>query len=169
MRPPWFSNPASTSGTPGSSSTSIATLPISRGPSARTVTRSTSPAPGQRLVSKLVGVTEQLVAAAHGEDHRAAVGRGVQIGALAVCEVVRAQPLVAILAAADVVQIGARKVERLTDRGGCQLKIDPAPAAAPLEQQQVAAIGVDVHQLGVQRADTQPIAQARRITTALPT
>ena len=84
VRPPWFSNPASTRGPsrPGSS-TSIATLPISRGPSSRTVRRSTSPMPGHLLVAELVGVAEQLVAAADGEDRAAVGGRGVQRVALA--------------------------------------------------------------------------------------
>ena len=35
------------------------------------------------------------------------------------------------------------------------LEADPAPRAAALEQQQVAAVGVDVHEVGVQRADAQ--------------
>ena len=70
VRPPWFSNPASTRRSPGSSSTSIATLPISRGPSSRTVVQVDQPGAGERLLGQLVGVPEQLIAAAHGEDHR---------------------------------------------------------------------------------------------------
>ena len=156
MRPPWFSNPARTRRTPGSSSTSIATLPISRGPSARTVVEVDEPGARERLVAELVGVAEQLVAAADREDHRAAVGRRVQRVALDLGQVERAQLLVAVLAAADVVEVGAVGVELFAQTARLQLETDPAPAAAALEQQQVAAVGVDVHQVGIQRADAQP-------------
>ena len=89
--------------------------------------------------------------------------------ALDLRQVERAQALVAILAAADVVEVGAVRVELVAQAAGLELEADPAPAAAPLEQQQVAAIGVDVHQVGVQRADAQRVAQARSNTTSLPT
>ncbi len=55
--------------TPGSSSTSIATLPISRGPVRAHRVQVDQPDARQRLLAELVGVAEQLVAAAHGEDH----------------------------------------------------------------------------------------------------
>ena len=61
-----------------SSETSIATLPIRRGPSSRTVCTSSSPTPCDLLLAERVGVPEQLVAAAHAEHDRAARRRRVQ-------------------------------------------------------------------------------------------
>ena len=75
------------------------------------------PDPGQRLVAELVGVSEQLIATADREDHRAAVGRRVQRVALELGQVEGAQLLVAVLAAADVVEVGAVGVERLAEAG----------------------------------------------------
>ncbi len=46
-------------------------------------------------------------------------------------------------------------VERLTKPAGGELEADTAPGAAALEHEQVAAVGIDVHQVGVQRADAQ--------------
>ena len=42
-----------------------------------------------------------------------------------------------------------------------QLEADPSPAAATLEHEQVAAVGVDVHQVGVEGADPQQGLSAR--------
>jgi hypothetical protein len=67
----------------------MATLPIRRGP------------------SELIGVAQQLVAPAHGEDDRPARRRGAQVLALFPGQVGGAQLLVAVLTAADVVQVGA--------------------------------------------------------------
>ena len=77
--------------------------------------------------------------------------------ALDLGQVERAQLLVAVLAAADVVEVGAVGVERLAEAARAAAEPDPAPAAAALEQQQVAAVGVDVHQVRVQRADAQQL------------
>ena len=110
---------------------------------------------GQPLVAELVAVAEQLVAAADAEDHRAALRGGVQRVALDGGEVLRAQRLVAVLAAAEVEEVVGVGVELLAEPRARQLEADPAPRAAPLEQQQVAAVGVDVHQVRVQRADPQ--------------
>ena len=52
-------------------------------------------------------------------------------------------------------------VERLAEADAAQLEADAAPGAAALEQQQVAAVGVDVEQVGVERADAQrPVSHA---------
>ena len=64
------------SAAPPPSSASIATLPISRGPGSRTVSRSARPEPRQGLLAELVAVAEQLVAAADGEQDGAVVDRG---------------------------------------------------------------------------------------------
>ena len=138
-------------GPPGRSS-AIAMLPSSRGPSSRRVSRSTSPTPGQPLVAQLVAVAEQLQPAADGEHDRAALGGGVQRVALDRREVARAQRLVAVLAAADVEEVVRVGVDLVADPGARELEADPAPRAAPLEHGQVAAVGVDVHQVGIERA-----------------
>ena len=90
---------------PGSS-TSIATLPISRGPSSL-ADRAQVDEPDARdlLVAERVGVAEQLVAAADAEHDLARAGGGVQRVALGLDEVLRAQQLVAVLAAAEVEEV----------------------------------------------------------------
>ena len=88
--------------------------------------------------------------------------------ALDLGQIERAQPLVAVLSAADVEEIGPVRIELVAEPARLYRETDPAPPAAALEQQQVAAVGVDVHQVRVQRAHAQP-AQARSITTSLPT
>ena len=111
-------------------------------------------------------MAEQLVAAADAEQQLARARRGVQRVALGVDEVERAQPLVAVLAAAEVEEVVRLGVDPVAERGGGDLEADPAPRAAALQQQQVAAVGVDVHQLGIQRADPQ---DRHSITTSEPT
>ena len=49
----------------------------------------------------------------------------------------------------------ARLAARSPSVLACRRQLDSAPGAATLEHQQVAAVGVDVHQLGVERADAQ--------------
>ena len=49
----------------------------------------------------------------------------------------------------------AIEVDLVAEAGAAELEPDPPPLAATLEQQQVAAVGVDVHQVRVQRADPQ--------------
>ncbi len=75
--------------------------------------------------------------------------------ALGLDQVLGAQALVAVLAAAEVVEVVGVGVERLAEAAGGELEADPAPRAAALEHEQVAAVGVDVHQVRVQRADAQ--------------
>ncbi len=113
------------------------------------------PDPGDALVAELVVVAEELVAAAHGEDDAAGVGRVVQRVALGVDHVLGAQRLVAVLRAADVEEVMRGGVDPLAEPRGDDLEADRAPRAAALEQQQVAAVGVDVHEVGIQRADAQ--------------
>ena len=178
--PAWFSKPARTrraggASSPSSSSTSIATLPIRRGPSERIVSQVDEPEPRDHLVGERVAVAEQLVAAADAEHERAAVGGGVQRLALGLDEVQRAQALVAVLAAAEVEEVVRVGVDALAEPGGGDAEADPAPGAAPLEHEQVAAVGVDVHD-GRDRArrragwrSARGAAQPRNITTLVPT
>ena len=71
--------------------------------------------------------------------------------------------LVAILAAAHVDQVVGRRVERLSDARGGQLEADAAPLAARAQDGDVAAIGVDVHELRVERAHAQRGGHAARL------
>ena len=68
---------------------------------------------GQLLAAELVGVAEQLVAAADRQHDRAAAGRRVQRLALGRRHVVRHGDLVAVLAAAHVEEVVGVRVERL--------------------------------------------------------
>ena len=71
--------------------------------------------PRQPLVAELVAVAEQLVAAADAEQHGAALGRGVQRVALDRGEVLRAQRLVAVLAAAEVEEVVGVRVDGVAE------------------------------------------------------
>jgi hypothetical protein len=110
-------------------------------------------------------VAQQLVAAAHGEHHRSSAGRRVQGLALGGRHVVSHRDLVAVLAAAHVEEVVSVRVERRLEAGRSVLESDAAPLAARAQDRDVAAIGVDVHQLRVERADPQ----RRHTTTVLPT
>ena len=105
--------------------------------------------------AQLVAVAEELEPPAHAEHDRAARRRLVQRLALGRDEVDRAQALVAILAAAEVEEVVRVGVDRLAQPRRRHPEADPAPRAAALEHEQVAAVGVDVHEVGVQRADAQ--------------
>jgi hypothetical protein len=72
--------------------------------------------------------------------------------------------LVAILAAAHVEEVVGVRVEAIPERRGGVLEAEPAPLAARAQERDVPAVGVDVHQLGVERADPQ----RRHTTTMLP-
>ena len=126
VRPPWFSNPARTRRRPGSSSTSMATLPIRRGPSPRTVIRSTQADPGQRLVAELIGMPEQLIAAADAEDHGAARGGRMQVIALGIGKVARAQLLIAVLTPTHVDR-GRRRQGPAARPGRPAVRMNPSP------------------------------------------
>src|SRR4029077_1840776 len=63
------------------------------------------------LVAELVGVAEELVAAADGEDGAAVAGRGVERVTLAIDEVLRAELLIAVLAAAEVEEVVRGRVD----------------------------------------------------------
>jgi len=110
-------------------------------------------------IAERVGAPQQLVAAANAEHDRIAIGRLVQRVSLELEQVLSAQPLIAVLAAADVEQVVRVGVERLAEPGRGELEAKPTPATAPLEHEQVAAVCVDVHQIRIERADAQ---RARR-------
>ncbi len=122
------------------------------------------PDPGQLLAAHLVVVAEQLVAAADGQHDGAAARGGVERVALGGGHVVGDRGLVAVLAAADVEEVVGVGVERVAEAGGGELEAEPAPLAARAEHGDVAAVGVDVHQVGVEAADPQ----SRHTITSLP-
>jgi hypothetical protein len=129
------------------------------------------PNPREPLVAELVRAPEQLIAAADGEHHRTMAGGGVQGIPLGGRHVVGDGDLVAILAAADVEEVMGVGLEALADGARGEREAEPAPLAACAQHGDVAAIGVDVHELRIERADAEGggHAGAARITIVLPT
>ena len=95
-----------------------------------------------------VVAAEQLVAAADGEQDRAA-GHGLGQRRAAAGEIGCDEGLLAVLPAADVeeIRVGRRRVAEadLTD-----VEVDPAPQRPAREHREIAPIGVDVEVLGIQ-------------------
>src|SRR6187200_621897 len=104
----------------------------------------------QLLLAELVAVAEQLVAAADRQEDGAVVGRGGDRLLLAGDHVGGDGALVAVLAAADVEEIVGGRVDRLARAGAAVDEADAPPLAAPLQEEDVAAVGVDVHLLGIE-------------------
>src|SRR6266851_188333 len=106
-------------------------------------------------VSGQVVVAEELVAATHGQHAGAACYRALEWGLLGLDEVFVYQRLLAILAAAE-----EEDIDVLHALGGAAPQLDqPGVEVAPfgsLEQREdVAAIPVDVHEVGVQPTDCE--------------
>ena len=89
-------------------------------------------------------------------------GRRPRFGA---SHVMRDGGLVAILAATHVQQVVRVRIECLLDARGGMLEAEPSPLAAGAQHGDVAAVGVDVHQLGIEREHPQ----RRHTITVLPT
>jgi hypothetical protein len=91
--------------------------------------------------------------------------------ALGLDHVARHGRLVAVLAAAHVEEVVRSGVDRLPQARPGQLEPEPAPLAPRAQHRDVAAVGIDVHQLGVERADAQRRGHGSfsSITTTLPT
>ena len=113
VRPPWFSKPASTAARRRRASTSIATLPIRRGPSERTVRSVQQPDARQRL-ARPARSSARAAGSRRRPPSTTAPARGRVAARSRLCSARSrgAQLLVAILAAADVVEVGAVGVER---------------------------------------------------------
>jgi hypothetical protein len=101
-----------------------------------------------------VGAAEQLVAAAHGEERRAARDGLVQRIGLG-DEVVRHELLLPILAAADVEEVDAVR-HGVVHADRRHLELVAARARPRREHGDVAAVGVDVQVVGVEVADADP-------------
>ena len=151
------------------SSTSIATLPIRRGAVRAHRVQVDEPDAGDALVAELVVVAEQLDAAADAEHDGAAAGRGVQRVALGLDEVLGAERLVAVLAAAEVEEVVGVGVDRVAEAGGrsarsrCRATRSAARAAAGCRGRRRCSSG---RGRARRRAGA---AQPRRITTVEPT
>ena len=154
MRPPWFSKPARTARTAAEVDLDRDVADQPRAGLADGVERGDAEALDP-LVAELVGGAEQLVAAADGEPGHAR-RHGRLDGVALRCEQVGGDhPLVAVLAAADVDQVVRVGVERLAHPGRGVAEADSAPLAAVLEEQDVAAVGVDVHLVRVEGQQSQ--------------
>src|SRR5215207_234941 len=127
------------------------------------------PEAGDPLFVELVAVAKELITAADGEQDGAAVDRCGDRVALARQHVGGDDALVAILPAADVDQVVGVGVDRLAGPGGSVLEADPPPLTTTLKEEHVAAVGVDVHLLGVQRQQSQLHHAASKTTMVEPT
>ena len=99
-----------------------------------------------------IAMAGQLVAAAHREHGRASRDGRMQRPAVAL-QILGHEHLVAILAAADQVEVGRRRVERLADSQRPLLQLEPSPLEAPPDHLDVAAVRVDREVLGIQLAE----------------
>ena len=126
---------------------------------------------GQRLLAELVALAEQLVAAADGEQGGAVVDRrGERRRAWS-------RPCRRRRRAGR--GPGRRRCRRGRARPGrstrparrrCQREVDPPPLAAPLQEEDVAAVGVDVHLVGIEAEDAElHHSSSPRTTTVEPT
>jgi len=101
----------------------------------------------------LVVVAEQLVAAAHREDHRPVVHRLLEWRLLELEQIFVDERLLAVLAAAE-----KEDVDLLHPLDGAaaeldQFGVEASPLGALEQREDVAAVAVDVHQVGVEPAD----------------
>ena len=153
MRPAWFSKPASVSPAHAQSSS---TSPIIRRVARDRVERQ-QPDPGQLGAGDVaVEAAEQLVAAAHREERRAAVDRLAQRARLR-REVVRDELLLAVLAAADVEEVDLAAGHRIAHADRLHVELVAARTArARGQHRDVAAVGVDVQVVGIEMADADP-------------
>ena len=95
-------------------------------------------------------MAEQLVAAADGQHGGAVLDGGRDRLALGGQHVLGDEHLVAVLAATDVDQVVFARIEAIAGTGGRVAEGDAPPFAATLQKDDVAAVGVDVHLLGIE-------------------
>ena len=111
--------------------------------------------PGAREVAAVavaVAAAEELVAAADGEC-RGATGDPLPKPFALRSEVVCDQGLLAVLSAADVVEVVCPGLDRVSDPDGAHLELEAAGRGAALEDRHVPAIGVDVQVVGIEVTD----------------
>jgi hypothetical protein len=115
-------------------------------------------------VGGLVVVAEQLVAATYSEDGGAAVHRSFQRRLLELEQVLVDERLLAVLAAAeeedvDLLHLRARAAPELD-----QLRLVSAPLGALEQREDVAAVAIDVHQVGIKPADREGVVGSRHLS-----
>ena len=145
---------------PGTSSHSSRTSPIIRR-SPATVSCGKRPTPGSDPPWRsTVAAAEQLVAAADGQQRRAA-GDGLRDRRPLGDEIGGDQRLLAVLAAADVEEIVLAGVDASPTEMAGTSSSWPRSAARRVEHGDVAAIGVDVEVLGIEVADPDPTSRSQ--------
>ena len=118
-----------------------------------TVCSGKSPTPGQlRAGDVAVEAPEQLIAAADREQRRAVLDRLAERLRLA-GEVGGDERLLAVLPAADVVEVDGARLHRVAEPDRLDVELVPAPARPLREHRDVAPVGVDVQVVGVEVAD----------------
>ena len=153
MRPPWFSNPATVCAQPQINlDRDVADQPRAGLTHRLQVDQAKA---RQALLAELVAAAQQLVATADGEHDRAVANRIGERPSLALDHVGGDGSLVAILATAEIDEVVLARVEALSGSGSRVLEVDPAPLAAALQEEDVAAVGVDVHLLRVESEQAQ--------------
>ena len=109
----------------------------------------------ERAVPAAVAATEELVPAAHREQRRTRA-HGVLDRRPFRREIRRDERLLAILAAADVVEIVCARLDRVTDPERVNRERVAVKLGAPREHRDVPAVGVDVQVVRIEMSDTQP-------------
>ena len=100
-----------------------------------------------------IAAPEQLVAAAHGEQRRAAGDDRLAQRLRLRREIRRDEQLLAVLAAADVIEVVRARHDRVVEPELRHVELVSAPRRAPREHRDVAAVGVDVEVLGIEMPD----------------
>ena len=112
-------------------------------------------------VEAAVSAAEQLVAAAHREERGAAADDRLDQRLRLRREVLRDEKLLAILPAADVVEVVLARPDRIVHAERRHVELVAPPGSAPLEDRDVAAVGIDVEVLRIEVADADPAHAAR--------
>src|SRR2546427_9257431 len=100
-------------------------------------------------------VTQELVPATHREDRRTAVHGLLERGAVPSSQVSADDVLALVLAAAEEPDVGPIRVGPLADRIRTHLGVDPAPLRPLAERDDVPAVAINVHEVGIEMGDPQ--------------
>ncbi len=116
-------------------------------------------------VGGLVVAAKELVAAAYGEDHGAVFYGLFERRLLELEQVLVDERLLAVLTAAEKEDVD---LVHLFDRTAPELDepcVEAAPLGALQEREDVAAIAVDVHQVGIKPADRELVAHVSKFAS----
>ena len=103
-----------------------------------------------------VAAAEQLVAAADRQECSAAGDDGLDQRGRLCREILRDEQLLAVLAAADVVEIVRSRDDRVVHGDRVDVELVSAPGCAACEHGDVSAVGVDIEVVRVEMADADP-------------